>query len=153
MKYKITELSTQEMKVEYEDGSWASIPSTAGATKVDYLIQIQNMLPTSASDVPISEHPMKIGDEGVVGEGIPADEQPDYEWKWDGARAVNYPSYSVQLEALYDARKGDNTKLDAIDAHIEMVKTKFPKDSKIWSIIEMEAATKELQADSRWVTD
>ena len=153
MKYKITEISTLEMKVEYEDGSWASIPSVAGYDKVDYLIQIQNMLPTSASEVPIAEHPMKIGDEGVVGEGIPAEEQPDYEWKWDGARAVNMPSYSVQLEALYDSRKGDNTKLDAIDAHIEMVKAKFPKDDKVYSIIEMETATKELQADSKWVED
>ena len=74
MKYKITEISNLEMKVEYEDGSWASIPSVAGYEKVDYLIQIQNMLPTSASEVPVAEHPMKIGDEGVVGEGIPADE-------------------------------------------------------------------------------
>ena len=153
MKYKITELSTLEMKVEYEDGSWASIPSVAGAKKVDYLIQIQNMLPVGQSEVPIAEHPMKIGDEGVVGADIPADEQPAYEWAWDAARALNMPSYSVQLEALYDSRKGDNTGLDAIDAHIEMVKAKFPKDDKVYSIIEMEAISKELQADSKWVKD
>lgn len=153
MKYKITEISTLEMKVEYEDGSWASIPSVAGAEKLDYLIQIANMLPTSASEVPIAEHPMKIGDEGVVGEGIPEAEIPTVEWKWDEARATNYPSYSVQLEALYDARKGDNTGLDAIDAHIEMVKAKFPKDDKIYSINEMETIAKELQADSKWVSD
>ena len=42
--------------------------------------------------------------------------------------------YSVQLEALYDSRKGDNTKQEAIDAHIEIVKAKFPVDSKIYSI-------------------
>lgn len=154
MKYKITEISTLEMKVEYEDGSWASIPSVAGADKVDYLIQIQNMLPVGQSEVPIADHPMKIGDEGVVGEGIPPEaDLPDYEFTWDAARATNMPAFSVQLEALYDARKGDNTGLDAIDAHIEMVKAKFPKDSKIYSIIEMEAITKELMADSRWVKE
>ena len=157
MKYKITEISTLEMKVEYEDGSWASIPSVAGAEKLDYLIQIANMLPTSASEVPISEHPMKIGDEGVVGEGIPEEfvHQNDVtEIDYGAARMIAYPTVERQLEALYDVRiKKDDTKQKAIDGHIAIVKAKFPVNDTLYDNKAIDEALTELKKDSKWTDD
>ena len=71
MKYKITEMTTQEMKVEYEDGSWAKIASSPDQPKEYYLTMIARYHHSNDQEVAITDHPMKIGDEGVVGEGIP----------------------------------------------------------------------------------
>ena len=42
-------------------------------------------------------------------------------------RQEQYPSVPDQLEALYLARKGDNTKLNQVDAIIDEVKASIPK--------------------------
>lgn len=42
-------------------------------------------------------------------------------------RYREYPSTAEQLEALFDARNGDPTKLNAIDAQINSIKLKYPK--------------------------
>lgn len=41
-------------------------------------------------------------------------------------RRAEYPPIHEQLEALYDARQGDNTKLENIDARIQGIKSKYP---------------------------
>lgn len=43
-------------------------------------------------------------------------------------RVREYPSVQDQLEALYDARQGDPSKLNQIDAQIQAVKLKYPKE-------------------------
>ena len=97
---------------------------------------------------------MKVGDEGVVGEGI-EEEKTDYEqiqeWDYANARAIAYPSSGKQWDAFYWASKGDDTLQKAVNVHIEMVKEKFPKDMKALSITEMETAMTELAKDSRWI--
>ena len=70
MKYKITEMDTVSMKVEYDDGSWALIPSRVGADKEYYLLQIQDFQPRAVEPVALTDHPLKVGDEGTVGEGL-----------------------------------------------------------------------------------
>ena len=65
MKYKITEMDTYSMKVEYEDGTWAMIPSVPDMDKDFYLIQIKNYQPKD-TEVALNDHPMKLGDEGVL---------------------------------------------------------------------------------------
>ena len=42
-------------------------------------------------------------------------------------RAFAYPSVGDQLDALYKARNGDSTDLDAIDGQIAEVKQRFPR--------------------------
>ena len=152
MKYKVTEMDTYSMKVEYEDGTWAMIPSVPNMDKDFYLIQIQNHQPKD-SEVALKDHPMKIGDEGVVGEGISEEAKYDGNpsWGYDDARAIAYPSSGCQWDALYWAGKGNNTFQDAINVHIEMVKEKFPKNDTKYTPEQMETAMKELMADSRWV--
>ena len=153
MKFKITEMDTYSMKVEYEDGTWAMIPSVPEQDKNYYLIQIRGYQPKDQT-VAIKDHPMKVGDEGVVGEGI-EEEKTEYdaieEWDYANARAMAYPTSGKQWDAFYWSGKGDDTLQTAINVHIEMVKEKFPKDMTPLSVEEMETAMKELMADSRWV--
>ena len=145
-------MDTYSMKVEYDDGTWAMIPSIPEMDKNYYLTQIRNYQPKD-TEVAIKDHPMKIGDEGVVGEGIVEDESLYQITEWDSAnaRAMAYPDSGKQWDAFYWAGKGDDTLQKAINVHIEMVKEKFPKDMTPLSTPEMEAAMKELEADSRWV--
>ena len=155
MKYKITEMDTVSMKVEYEDGSWALIPSQVGADKEYYLWQIKGFQPKAVEPVAIKDHPMKLGDEGTVGEGLEEKkEEPEIsELNYGGARREAYPQIENQLEAMYDARKGDDTKQKAIDGHIEIVKAKFPKNDKLYTLKELDEAITELKKDPKWTDD
>ena len=147
-------MDSYSMKVEYEDGTWATIPSIPEQDKNYYLIQIKGYQPKD-TQVAVKDHPMKVGDEGVVGEGI--EDDPDaqldliQEWDYANAIAIAYPSSAKQWDAYYWLGKGDDTLHKAIIAHIEMVKEKFPKDMTPLSVAEMETAMKELEKDSRWV--
>ena len=100
----------------------------------------------------------KIGDEGVVGEGIPEEFQHQTndvtEIDYGAARIIAYPTVERQLEALYDARvKKDDTKQKAIDGHIAIVKTKFPVDDTTYSRQDIDKALGELKEDSKWTDD
>ena len=70
MKYKITEVSTALMRVEYEDGTWTNIQCNANKKKIDYLQEIAARAPISLTPVSLNDNPMKLGDEGVVGDGL-----------------------------------------------------------------------------------
>ena len=148
-------MDTLSMKVEYEDGSWALIPSQVGADKEYYLWQIKGFQPKAVEPVAIKDHPMKLGDEGIVGEGLEEKkEEPEIsELNYGGARREAYPQIENQLEALYDARQGDDTKQKAIDGHIEIVKAKFPKNDKLYTLKELDEAITELKKDSKWTDD
>ena len=148
-------MDTLSMKVEYEDGSWALIPSQVGADKEYYLWQIKGFQPKAVEPVAIKDHPMKLGDEGVVGEGLEEKtEEPEIsELNYGGARREAYPQIENQLEAMYDARQGDDTKQKAIDGHIEIVKAKFPKNDKLYTLKELDEAITELKKDPKWTDD
>lgn len=153
MKFKITEMTTLDMKVEYDDGTWASIPSSVGEDKTYYLTMIQRYQPKPTTEVSLTDHPMKIGDEGTVGEGVPEGDSAPSEYDYGAARGVCYPTIGLQFDALYHARNGDSSKQTAIDAHIAMVKAKFPNDSTMYSLSALDTALSELKADSKWVDD
>lgn len=157
MKFKITAIDTTSMKVEYSDGTWAEVPSQLGAEKEYYLRAIQNLQPKSVAPVSLKDHPMKIGDEGVVGEGIPEEfvHQNDVEEiDYGAARVIAYPTVQRQLEALYDARiKKDDTKQKAIDGHIAIVKAKFPVNDTLYDSKAIDEALTELKKDSKWTDD
>lgn len=153
MKFKITEISTLKIKVEYEDGSWASIPTLKDADKAYYAKQIQDYCHTPQEPVPVNTLPYKVGDEGTVGDDVPKPSSEAQTFDYGGARAICYPSQGLQLDALYHGRKGDSTKQDAIDAHILLVKEKIPVDSKTYTFEEVDAILTELKKDSAWVED
>ena len=154
MDYKITGVSTTQMTVEYSDGSWANIPIDSSWTKKEeYLEAIKQWSSVGKKEVPIKDQLLKIGDEGVVGEGIPEPEKPTpVTLSWDMMRKMLYPIAEAQLEALWDNEVGVTTKLEAIKSHIAMVKEFIPKESnddQKYSLEEYEAIEKKVEEDSR----
>ena len=153
MKFKITEIDTLKMKVEYSDGSWALIPSEKGKDKAFYAQRIVDFCATPQEPVAVTDHPMKLGDEGEVGDGVPEVEEPEVTYySASELREFCYPTDNQQMESLYDARIGDNTLLTAVDAHIKFVKDSIALDSTKYTMEQMEAKLKELKADSKFVT-
>ena len=152
MKYKVTGVSTTQLTVEYDDGSWAEIPLNKNFTKENYLEQIYNFSSEARTIISVASNPMKIGDEGVVGEGFDntPTEEPKYSWK--EVRKYGYPDLENQLEAWSDHYAGDSTKLDLVKKHIAMVKELVPKEEtqdKHWTFDQKEAKIAEIEADSR----
>ena len=152
MKFKITEMDTYSMKVEYDDGTWAMIPSIPEMDKNYYLTQIRNYQPKD-TEVAIKDHPMKIGDEGTVGEGVTKEEEAEIKFDYGAVRIHLYPSNEQQWDAAYHTRKGDNTLQTKLDAHIEMVKAKVPVSDKIYTVKELETLSNECIKDPAWVSD
>ena len=154
MDYKITAVSTTQMTVEYSDGTWANIPfDSAWKTKEDYLEAIKQWSSVAREEVPLKDQFLKIGDTGVVGEGVPVPEEaPPVKFSWARMRMMLYPISEAQLEALWDNEVGNTTKLEAIKAHIAMVKEYIPKESTKedkYSMEEYEAIEEKVEADSR----
>ena len=154
MDYKITGVSTTQMTVEYSDGSWANIPLDSSWTKKEeYLSAIKDWSSIGKKEVPIKDQLLKIGDTGVVGEGVPEPAKPEpIKLSWDNMRKMLYPISEAQLEAIWDNEVGVTTKLEAIETHIAMVKEYIPKESTKeakYSLEEYEAIEKKVEEDSR----
>tara|TARA_R100000329_G_scaffold29837_2_gene27546 strand:+ start:1314 stop:1778 length:465 start_codon:yes stop_codon:yes gene_type:complete len=153
MKFKITEMTTTQMKVEYEDGTWAQIASSPKMDKTYYLTMIDRYHHTNNAEVAIKDHPMKIGDEGIVGEGIKEEDDTTTSFDYGGARIHCYPSNELQWDAAYHTRQGDNTLQEKVDAHIAMVKAEIPADDKIYSVDELDVIVQKLVKDPKWVDE
>lgn len=130
MKYKVTELTTSSMKVEYDDGKWSSIPLAKTDT--------ENTLRSRAAEyynVPatpydkVSDIPLALNFEGDTSDDLTTPITFDYK----GARAISYPDIGDQMDAGYKARLGDSSEQTAIDVKIKAVKDKFPKDDKTYT--------------------
>ena len=148
MKYKITDADSFRIKVEYEDGSWAQIPTAKEMILRDYLLNIQAFQPKTG--VSTDDLPVKVGDEGTVGEipEDPTDGTAIYDYKL--ARQECYPDVSFQVEADYKARNGDDSMQKGIDGNIALIKAKFPVSDTLLTWTQWDTARKELIADSNW---
>lgn len=126
MKYKITELSTTSMKVEYNDSSFAVIPieKTYNAQLLKDLIGRYHNVDKSFAKV--EDIPLALNYEGDTEEDLT---EPN-EFTYVDMRMVEYPTVGDQLGALFKARKGDNSENTKIDETIAAIKAKYPKDSK-----------------------
>ncbi len=123
MKFTITEVKTDSIKVEYEDKSWAIIPLESNLEKGAVLGRIQAWAPKGAF-AKVSDVPYSVGETGDTVE--PEQEERTYDYK--EARQTNYPPIGHQLDALYWSRKGDDTQLTKMNGLIEAVKAKYPKN-------------------------
>ena len=151
MKYKITDADSYKIKVEYDDGSWAQIPTAKDMILRDYLLNVQAFQPKSG--VSTDDLPIKVGDEGTVGEipEDPTDGTPVFDYRT--ARSEIYPTAELQAEAAYDARNGDDTLQKGLDNNIALIKAKFPKNDTVLTWAQWEAARKELTESSEWFGD
>mgnify|MGYP001361897244 CR=1 FL=1 len=149
MKWKITDLNSSWFKVEYEDGSWAQIPVTPTSTKRNYEIAIEAFAPKpTVTDT--DKLPIKVADEGIVGEYDVDPEEGAANYTYAYARESVYPTLGDQFGAMYKARQGDDTEQKAIDTNIALIKAKFPKDLPNMSYTEMQSRIKELFDEPTW---
>ena len=151
MKYKITDADSYHIKVEYEDGSYANIATAKDMTARAYAIAISQFRPNDG--VSTDDLPVKVGDEGTVGEIL----NDPYGGKsiitYDQARSECYPTYADQLEAAFKAREGDDTMLKGVDNNIKLTKAKFPKTEDTMTWDQYSAARKALMEDASWYSE
>ena len=134
MKYKVTELTTSSMKVEYEDGTWSSIPIEKSDTKVVLQGRIAGYYntPTVPYDQ-VSDIPLAVNFEADTTDDL----STPVTFNYIEARAISYPTIGDQMDAAYKARLGDSSGQTAIDVEIKAVKDKFPKDDKTYTATDL----------------
>ena len=126
MDYTITKVETDKITVTYADKSWAVIPLVKGLLKEELQTLIATFAPkeyeSSVSDIPLKE-----GDTGntTTDQTVVASK-----YSYQQVREIHYPTIGNQLDAMYWARQGDDTKQKAYDVYINEIKTKIPKDDK-----------------------
>ena len=151
MKYKITDADSFHIKVEYDDGSWAKIATATDMTARAYALAISEFRPKTG--VSTDDLPVKVGDEGTVGE-IPQDPYGGQSIiTYDQARSECYPTYNEQMDAAFVARTGDDTAQKGLDENIKLVKAKFPKTDKTMTWAEYSTARGELMGDASWYSE
>ena len=153
MKFKITEVDTLKIKVEYGDGSWALIPTLKDADKAYYAQRIVDFCQTPQEPVPIKDIPYQIGHEGEVGDDIGGVDPTAVTYPASELREYCYPAFGQQLDALYKARLGDNTMQTKIDAHIKFVKDNITMDDKQYTFEEMNEIKKGFVSDPAFIAE
>ena len=148
MKFKITEVDTLKVKVEYEDGSWALIPTLKDADKGYYAKRIVEYCNTPQDPVPVGNIPYKLRDEGTVGDDVPEVELPNPEIDASQMREALYPSLQEQFDALYHSRNGNDAQQTKIDAHIKFVKGKIPMDSTKYTVEDLDKKIEEYKPEA-----
>ena len=153
MKFKITEVTTLRLKVEYEDGSWAFIPTQKDADKGYYAQRIVDFCQTPQEPVPIKDIPYSIGHEGEVGDDIGGVDPTAVTYPASELREYCYPALGQQFDALYKARLGDSTMQTKIDAHIKFVKDNIAMDDKEYTFEEMNEIKKVFVSDPAFIAE
>ena len=130
MKFKITKIEDGIITILYENNSTRRLNLTSDLTKEQIARQL-NILLTPKTKMKDSELPFTIDQ----WEDLDDYNAVDYKI----ARRETYPTLSEQFDALYWARQGDDTKQKAIDDAIKVIKDRYPKDMKAFTLDEWEA--------------
>lgn len=134
MKYKVTELTTSLMKVEYEDGTWSSIPIDKSDTKVVLQGRIAGYYNTpTVPYAQVSDIPLAVNFEADTTDDL----STPITFNYIEARAICYPTIGDQMDAAFKARQGDSSEQTAIDIEIGTVKVKYPKDDKTYTATDL----------------
>ena len=134
MKYKVTELTTSSMKIEYEDGTWSSIPIEKSDTKEVLQGRIAGYYNTpTVPYAKVSDIPLAVNFEADTTDDL----STPITYTYYEARAISYPPIADQMDAAYKARLGDSSGQTAIDVEIKAIKDKFPKDDKTYTATDL----------------
>ena len=123
MKFKIREITTTNLVVDYDDGSWAEVPIRKGMSKDNIYDVVKTfnekvVVFDKVEDVPVTKddkwHEIEIDDDRLL--------------TYQEARQQCFPNNWEHLYADYLGRKGDNSHQTKIDERIAAVLAKFPKD-------------------------
>ena len=143
MKFKITNKAVEWLKVEYEDGSWAQIPTIANLDKNDWHVIIKNYSPKPRVEK-LEDVPWNIGDEGDTDD----DFTPESKFSYENARWYLYPTVEEQTLAMYENRSGNNVPLTNIDKRITDINSLIPVDlTKIYTLTEVRAIKSQLDEE------
>jgi len=127
MKFKITKVGTPLTTFEYEGGRNIAIELDAQQNTKTNLSWIAEQLKTKSG----------IKTEDL---SIPLNEWQDPDTNitidYKTARRETYPTLAEQLDALYWARQGDDTKQKAIDDEIKVIKDRYTKDMTPFTLAE-----------------
>ena len=130
MKFKITKIEDGVISVLYENNSTRSFEITSDHTKNQIARQINVKLNSKT----------KMADDKLPFTIDQWEELDDYNTvDYKEARRETYPTISEQLDALYWARQGDDTKQKAVDDAIKVIKDRYPKDMKAFTLDEWES--------------
>ena len=141
--YTIREVSPEAITVDFEGGTWARVPVQGSWTKN----QIKEVI-VQYAPAPVFESaeavPFTVGETETLKtrEELNAEKKAEVDAQlvtYSEMRQRNYPSIGDQLDALYWARKGDTTELDALDAQIQQVKIDYPKNMEPITRVEYKA--------------
>tara|TARA_R100000278_G_C5451752_1_gene157677 strand:+ start:187 stop:597 length:411 start_codon:yes stop_codon:yes gene_type:complete len=123
MKFTVKEKTTSDLRVEFEDGTWAVLPLNKGMTLDQIKVHVGSYNNTQVPFDKVDDIPLKVGTEYDTEIG---DKDPDLTYK--EVRRMHYPEIGRQLDALYWARQGDDTKSKAVDTLIKLIKDTIPKN-------------------------
>lgn len=144
MKFKITNKAVEWLKIEYEDGSWAQIPSVGGLSKTEWHHLINSYAPRPRCEK-LSDIPWEIGEE----EDTTTDLEPAPTYSYEAARLYLYPSDIELMLAEHEARKGNTGPINVIDKHITDILTLVPVDeSKVYTHAEVIALREKLEQET-----
>tara|TARA_B100000886_G_scaffold100157_1_gene66530 strand:- start:4776 stop:5213 length:438 start_codon:yes stop_codon:yes gene_type:complete len=143
MKFKITNKAVEWLKVEYEDGSWAQIPSVGGLNKTDWHHIINSYAPKPRCEK-LEDIPWNIGDEDDTEVNL----QPATLYSYEAARVYLFPTDIQIMLAEYEARKGNDAPITAIDKRIEDILTEVPVDKyRVYTQEEVDALFKKINEE------
>ena len=143
MKFKITNKAIEWLKVEYEDGSWAQIPSIAGLSKNAWHSIINQYAPKPRVEK-LEDIPWNIGDEDTTEKDISEPQTFSY----DAARLQLYPNETEIQLALYESRKGNNAPLTSVDKRITDAQALVPVDKdKLYTEAEINELQEKLSSE------
>lgn len=135
MDFTVRSVSTDHIVVDFANGNWAQVPIQNNWDKSRILIEISKFVPftNDMAFANVASVPMTEGETGTVGSYYDSEFDKETTRRavqvgYDAFRARAYPSLGDQMDAMYKARQGDTTELDAIDDAIAKVKTDYPKD-------------------------
>jgi len=130
--YTIREVTPEAITVDFEGGAWARIP-VQGSWSKDQIKEIIAQYAPKPVFESVESVPFTVGETETIKtqEELTAESKAKSDAQLVGyseMRQRNYPSIGDQLDALYWARKGDTTELDALDAQIQQIKIDYPKN-------------------------
>lgn len=151
MKYKILEIMPAQIRVEYEDGSWAIVPIRPDATVEDIDNAVSNydkdFLPNpetlinpniSVGDERTSSKKVEIVTENSLSEFVPSEN-------------ISSSTFSADILAIanYYSERGDNRLKDALTSNIEkkISQPNFSLDNLIFNLQDSEDIMAQAEAE------
>ena len=128
MKFKIKEVSVNQIKVDYDDGSTAVVPIRKGMNEAQIFEVVEAFNTIDKDFAKVEDVPVKVDD---AWHEVKLEEEPKL--NYIQARSTALPDHQEFFHADYLARKGDDSYDKKIDERIEKIYAKFTKGDKLWT--------------------